>query len=145
MRKTILGISLLALVATGAYAVYAASKSSTSSCTSKSGAAAGSARSSAGGAAACDAPKGKVAGNFDPAMSGVCRFACATKLEYDPKDVLAQPGAKPGRLTQCPVSGVVFMVDEHRPRVKYASETYVMCCDRCAEKLKHDPHHYLKA
>lgn len=32
-------------------------------------------------------------GNFDPAMSGVCRFACATKLEYKAADVLAQPGA----------------------------------------------------
>ena len=144
MRKSILGISLLALVAAGAYTVYAASKCSSPSLAARTVAATGSACNSAAGAAACDAPNGKIAGNFDLAMSGVCRFACATKLKYEPKDVLAQPGAKLGRLTQCPVSGVVFVVDDHRPRVKYAGGNFVMCCDRCAEKLRHDPHHYLK-
>jgi len=89
-------------------------------------------------------PKGKIAGRFDPAMSGVCRFACATKLRYDAGDVLAQPGAKAGKLTQCPVSGVVFAVDASRPHVRVANEDYVTCCDKCAVKLKRDPRHYLK-
>src|SRR3989442_1601134 len=82
----------------------------------------------------CDDPRGKIAGHFDPAMSGVCRFACATRLEYDAKDVLAQPGAKAGKLTQCPVSGVVFAVDASRPRVRVGREEYVTCCDKCATK-----------
>jgi len=88
---------------------------------------------------------GKIAGNFDAAMSGVCRFACATQIPYDARDVLAQPGAKPARLTQCPVSGVVFLVDASRPRVRVAGEEYATCCDRCAKKLERDPRHYLKS
>ena len=77
-------------------------------------------------------------------MSGPCRFACGTKLEYDAKDVLAQPGALAGKLTQCPVSGVVFAVDADRPHVQIAGDDYVTCCDGCARKLERDPGHYLK-
>ena len=58
--------------------------------------------------------------------------------------MLSQPGAEPGKLTQCPVSGVVFTVDASRPRVRVAREDYVTCCDKCAVKLKRDPRHYLK-
>src|SRR5262249_38543585 len=96
-------------------------------------------------AVACENPQGKVAGNFDPTMSGVCRFACATKLKYDPKDVQAQPGARGCHLSQCPVSGVVFAVDASRPHVRIAKHEYVTCCDKCAQKLKASPRHYLKA
>ena len=78
-------------------------------------------------------------------MSGACRFACATKLKYKTKDVMAQPGAKAGKLTQCPVSGVVFAVDANRPHVKIAGDEYMTCCDKCAAKLNKDPRHYLKA
>ena len=77
-------------------------------------------------------------------MSGVCRFACATKLKYEAKNVLAQPGAQTGKLTQCPVSGVVFAVDANRPHVRIGRDEYVTCCDKCATKLKHDPRHYLR-
>lgn len=90
------------------------------------------------------AQKGKVLGRFDPAMSGVCRFGCATKLKYDAKDVIAQPGARAGHLTQCPVSGVVFAVDGDRPHVRCAKDEYVTCCDKCATKLKKDPRHYVR-
>ena len=78
-------------------------------------------------------------------MSGVCRFACATRLEYNSKDVMAQPGATVGKLTQCPVSGVVFEVAASRPHLRIANEEYVTCCDKCAQKLKANPRHYLKA
>jgi hypothetical protein len=93
---------------------------------------------------ASKAARGKIAGNFDAAMSGVCRFGCATKLKYQTKDVLAQPGAKSGKLTQCPVSGVVFAVDANRPHLRIAGNDYVTCCDRCAQKLTKSPRHYLK-
>lgn len=73
-----------------------------------------------------------------------CRFACATKLQYDTKDVLAQPGAKLGKLTQCPVSGVVFSVDGNRPRIRVAGDEFVTCCERCAAKLKKHARRYLK-
>ena len=144
MRQSVLGIALLALVAAGGYAVFAANRCGTSACSSSADAA-GTSCSSTAGTTACETPRGKVAGHFDLAMSGVCRFACATKIEYDPRDVLAQPGAGLGQLTQCPVSGVVFMVDARRPHVLIAGDEYVMCCDRCATKLQHDPRRYLKA
>jgi hypothetical protein len=87
---------------------------------------------------------GKIAGRFDPAMSGVCRLACSTKLSYKASDVVAQPGAATGKLTRCPVSGVVFAVGPSRPRVRLGSDEYVTCCDKCAEKLRRNPHLYLK-
>jgi hypothetical protein len=91
------------------------------------------------------ATKDKVAGNFDRGMSSVCRFGCATTAPYDSKDVVAQPGASSGSLTQCPVSGVVFVVDESRPVVATAGDSYVTCCDKCATKLKREPAHFLKS
>ena len=88
--------------------------------------------------------RGNLTGRFDTSMSGVCRFGCATKLRFDARDVLAQPGARDGRLTQCPVSGVVFGADAGRPHVKIAGADYRTCCDRCAQKLKRDPKRYLR-
>ena len=143
MKQSVLGIVVLALVATGSYTVLASKQCSTP-CKSSATAAAASSCNSPAAAAACENQRGKIAGHFDPAMSGVCRFGCATKLEYQAKDVLAQPGAKTAKLTQCPVSGVVFAVDATRPHVRIAGDVYVTCCDKCAMKLKKDPRHYLK-
>jgi TRASH domain-containing protein len=89
-------------------------------------------------------PSGKVLGHFDLAMAG-CRFACATRLEYDAPSVIAQPGARAGKLTQCPVSGVVFNVDAKRPHVRVGAEVYVTCCDTCAEKLRRNPRRFVRA
>jgi len=144
MRRSTMGLIVLALVATGAH-VALAGKQCSKPCGTSAQAGAASNCSSANTAASCEAPSGKISGHFDPAMSGVCRFACATKLKYDAKDVSAQPGARAGKLTQCPVSGVVFAVDANRPHVRVGREEYVTCCDRCATKLRHDPRHYLKA
>lgn len=88
-------------------------------------------------------PSGKVLGNFDLAMAG-CRFACATKADYDEKSVIAQPGAKDGKLTQCPVSGVVFSVDAKRPHVRVGSDDYVTCCDACAQRLRKSPRRFVR-
>jgi len=102
--------------------------------------------------AACDAsaktsaatkPSGKVLGKFDLAMSG-CRFACATRLKYKAESVVAQPGAKDGRLTQCPVSGVVFNVDAKRPHVRVGADEYVTCCNACADKLRKNPRRFVR-
>jgi TRASH domain-containing protein len=89
-------------------------------------------------------PTGKVLGHFDLAMAG-CRFACATKSKYDAKAVVAQPGGKEGKLTQCPVSGVVFNVDAKRPHVRVGADDYVTCCDTCAEKLRKNPRRFVRA
>ena len=146
MRKLVVAILVLALGCVGAYLAFGGGACSQPSATSAKAAAAGAC--SAEGEAtsvACESHDGKVAGHFDAVMSGACRFACATKLNYKSKDVQAQPGATAGRLTQCPVSGVVFAVDAKRPRVRIGRDEYVTCCDKCAQKLKRDPRHYLKA
>ena len=147
MRRMIIGLTVFALAATAAGAVLAGGErcsapgesaekaSATRSCSPMAGAT----------SVSCENPRGKVAGRFDPQMSGVCRFGCATKLKYKSADVMAQPGAKAGKLTQCPVSGVVFAVDAGRPRVRIANDEFVTCCDKCASKLKREPRHYLKA
>jgi hypothetical protein len=138
MRRSILGLVFLALVATGGAALWAGGKSCGPHGASKQASAAGATSSSA------SCVGGTLAGRFDPAMSGVCRFACATRLKYEATDVLPQPGAKAGRLTQCPVSGVVFAVAADRPQVRVGRESYVTCCDKCATKLRRDPRRYLK-
>jgi hypothetical protein len=144
MQRPIIGIAVVAVIATGAYAVLAGNHCS-KPCATSAQASAGSTCGPAESAASCEGSRGKIAGCFDPAMSGACRFACATKLRYSAGEVLAQPGAKAGRLTQCPVSGVVFAMDASRPRARVGSEEYVTCCDKCATKLKRDPRHYLKS
>lgn len=146
MRHLSLGIIALVLVAAGSYTVVAANRSGKALCSATTVASKQAVCESATASldAACESPTGKIAGHFDPAMSGVCRFACATKIDYVAQDVLAQPGAMPSKLTQCPVSGVVFVVDATRPRVEIAGEAYATCCDRCATKLKKDPRHYLR-
>jgi len=93
---------------------------------------------------AASRPVGKGFGNFDLAMAG-CQFACATKAKYDAKSVVAQPGAKDGKLTQCPVSGVVFSVDKQRPHVGVGADDYVTCCGTCAEKLRKYPRRFVRA
>lgn len=144
MRRLVVVLAVLGLTARAEYTVSAGGKCTTS-CGTSAQAKNGQACVCPGEAtAACVASGGKLSGRFDPAMSGVCRFACATKLKYDAKNVLAQPGAQTGKLTQCPVSGVVFAVDANRPRVRIGKDEYVTCCDKCAAKLKHDPRHYLR-
>ncbi len=83
-------------------------------------------------------PRGSVRGAYDPAMA-MCRFSCAAKVPYRDADLHVQPGVQDGQLVRCPVSGVVFKADAHRPRVKLATGEYVTCCDHCAAKLKRDP------
>lgn len=144
MRKMLVGVVFL-LMSSGGQAAFAGDACGPSSCAPKAKGASASSCTAAQGASACEAPNGKLTGNFDPAMSGVCKFACATKLKHDSKDVLAQPGAQLGKLTQCPVSGVVFVVDAHRPHVKVAGSEYVTCCEGCAKKLRQNPNRFLKA
>jgi hypothetical protein len=146
MRHSIIGLTV-ALIAMGTHAAYAGGSQCSTPCGSsgKASAAGSCSPARATSSVAIENPGGKIAGNFDAAMSGVCRFSCATKLKYKSKDVIAQPGAVAGRLTQCPVSGVVFKVDASRPRVRVSRDEYVTCCDKCAHKLKANPRRYLKA
>ena len=93
----------------------------------------------AGTATAGAVERGRAIGSFDPKMSGVCRFSCAASQPFEEADLAVQPDVAPGALTQCPVSGVVFEVDEGRPRVSIETGDYVLCCDGCAKKFEKEP------
>jgi hypothetical protein len=136
--------NVLALLATLAFVPCARAGDASCGDGAKAAVKNGAACSVEGNASAVVAKGGKIVGNFDPSMSGVCRYGCATKSAYEASQVVAQPGSRAGKLTQCPVSGVVFSVDKKRPRVKIAGETYVTCCDGCAGKLKKSPRQYLR-
>ena len=133
LRRSMIGLGALVLVGTAGLAVYAGVRHCATG------------KPEANGVPSAEPARGAIAGNFDLGMSGVCRFACATKLDYEPADVIAQPGAQPGKLTQCPVSGVVFVVGSDRPAVPVKGNDYVTCCGNCAVKLQKEPRHYLKA
>jgi len=143
MRRALVVLAVLGLIATASYPVWAGDNCSTP-CGTSAQAKSGHACDASGDAASSAVTGGRLTGRFDPAMSGVCRFACATRLKYEAKNVSAQPGVRTGKLTQCPVSGVVFAVDANRPHVQIGKDEYVTCCDKCATKLMHDPRHYLR-
>ena len=82
---------------------------------------------------------GTPTGAFDSKMSGVRQYACAAPQDHEAEAVAVQPGAMSGRLTRRPLSGVVFVADEQRPRAALAPGEYVLCCDGCTKKFKKDP------
>jgi hypothetical protein len=83
--------------------------------------------------------------SFDPEMAGVCQGTCAAKIAYQESDVVAQPGANPGNLTRCVVSGVVFQVGNGNPRVDHAGKSYYLCCKGCAGKFRENPGRFVKS
>lgn len=143
MKRAVMVAAALAVVAITGAAWWAVAGGKGAAC--KDAGACDPASCDAGGKTTAAAKSsGKVLGHFDLAMAG-CRFACATQARYDAKSVIAQPGARDGRLTQCPVSGVVFNVDDRRPHVRVGADDYVTCCDTCAEKLRKNPRRFVRA
>ncbi|MFO0612959.1 MAG: hypothetical protein U0414_10245 [Polyangiaceae bacterium] len=45
--------------------------------------------------------------------------------------VQAQPGVSLGDVTNCAVSGVVFVVQEWSPNERLGDDTIYFCCDEC--------------
>ncbi len=142
MKRAILVATVLGTLAIGGAAWWAVAGGRGAACKDASACDPASCETGAGATAAAK-PTGKVLGRFDPAMAG-CRFACATRGKVDAKSVVAQPGARDGQLTQCPVSGVVFTVDAGRPHVGVGSDDFVTCCDTCAEKLRKQPRRFVR-
>ena len=140
MRRFAIGTFAAALLVIGAQVVLGGGHNCSSDASSAS---CGDSKNASN--VACENSSGKLTGKFDAGMSSMCRYSCAAKVQHSAKDVLAQPGAKLGKLTQCPVSGVVFAVDASRPHVRIAKADYVTCCGQCAKKLKANPGRYLKA
>lgn len=61
-----------------------------------------------------------------------------TSDKYDEAEVVAQPGAKVGDLTRCPISGSVFRVAESSPATVQKGQTYYTCCAGCVDQLEAD-------
>ncbi len=75
--------------------------------------------------------------SIDPTITAACQ-GCATKIAYEEKDIVAQPGAKVGDLAKCPVSGVVFQVTDKSPRITRDGAELFTCCAMCQAKAKAD-------
>lgn len=142
MKRALWVATILIITAIGGATMWAVAGGKSVTC-SKDAAECDPAACEAGSKSAVTKASGKALGKFDASMAG-CRFACATKAKYDARAVLAQPRAKSGKLTQCPVSGVVFSVDAKRPHVRVGADDYVTCCDTCAEKLRKDPRRFVR-
>lgn len=65
--------------------------------------------------------------------------------EYDPADLVAQPGAAVGDITTCPVSGEVFRVTDDSPFFEHAGDDIYFCCARCIRRFQRDPDSFLSA
>lgn len=75
--------------------------------------------------------------HYDAKMSWVCEMNCAAK-NYDKNKVVANSKAKPGDLTKCPVSGVVFTIVEGSGTIRHNDITYHTCCGTCANMYAED-------
>lgn len=65
--------------------------------------------------------------------------------EYDPAELVAQPGAAVGDITTCPVSGEMFRVTDDSPFVDHEGADVYFCCARCIRRFQRDPDTYLGA
>ena len=63
--------------------------------------------------------------------------------EYDPADVVAQPGANVGDITTCPVSDQVFTVTEDTAFIEHEGQNVYLCCARCVRRFQRDPETFL--
>ncbi len=98
--------------------------------------------------AALDRPAAQSASvetSYDPEMAGVCQGACAARIAYQESDIVPQPGASPGNLTRCLVSGVVFVVGDGNPKIEHEGKSYYLCCNGCAGKFRENPGRFLRS
>jgi len=97
------------------------------------------------GSASCEAQgsNASLANGPDPVMSSVCERSCAAKVPYREDQIVSQPGARPGDLARCPVSGVVFAVHEDSPAYTVDGKTYRTCCGTCLTKLEKNPGRFI--
>ena len=58
-------------------------------------------------------------------------------------EVVKNVDAQPGDTTTCPFSGKPFVVKAEHPRVDYEGQTYWVCSEDAAEKVRADPAKYL--
>jgi YHS domain-containing protein len=65
--------------------------------------------------------------------------------DYDPADLVQQPGAAVGDITTCLVSGEVFPVTEDSPFFEHEGEPVYFCCPSCIRQFQRNPETFLGA
>jgi YHS domain-containing protein len=63
--------------------------------------------------------------------------------EYEASDVVRQPGAEVGDISQCPVSGEVFRVTEDHTYFDIEDGRVYFCCPNCIRRFQRDPERWL--
>ena len=58
-------------------------------------------------------------------------------------EVVPNLQAQPGDTTTCPYSGRPFVVKAEHPKVEYQGNSYWICSEEAAEKVRADPDAYL--
>jgi len=66
----------------------------------------------------------------DVAFTGCSEGVCG--LRGRNAQAVAQPGAQPGQVVYCPVSGAVFRIKDTSPRADVHGKTLYLCCEACA-------------
>ena len=71
----------------------------------------------------------------------VCELSCAAE-NVDELKLVAQSKAKAGDYTKCPISGVVFLVNDHGSQISHNGKSAFTCCETCAEIFSKSPEEY---
>jgi copper chaperone len=89
------------------------------------------------GSSAVKTPEPRVKGGrlepwepVDVAFTGCSEGVCG--LRGRTAQAVIQPGAEPGQLVYCPVSGAVFRIKDTSPRADVRGKALYLCCDGCA-------------
>ena len=93
--------------------------------------------------APCEHPDFVPKDTVDPDMANVCG-ACASDVS-GASTIVSQPDVSDGSFTRCPVSGVTFRVEPHRPMVRHGGQHFRFCCAGCAKKFEENPMLFLRA
>jgi hypothetical protein len=133
MRRYIIGLAVFAIVGMGSYAVF--DRYSTTNLAPHRRNLRPVARAALRGRPERD-PARNDRRNFRSRDVGGVPIRLRDEAQIQGCGLLAQPGAQPGKLAQCPVSGVVFVVDPSRPHVRIEGNDFVACCGNCAAKLQ---------
>ncbi len=86
----------------------------------------------------CDKPE-----TATPADAAAPATPEAPAADAPAAEVVKNVDAQPGDTTTCPYSGRPFVVKAEHPQVEYEGETYWVCSEEAAEKVRADPAKYL--
>jgi hypothetical protein len=89
----------------------------------------------------CCADSCAITHSYSMKMSMICEQSCAAE-GIDKSKAVAQSMAKAGDYTQCPVSGVVFKINEGNTKLEYGEKMAYTCCETCAGIFNEKPADY---